>query len=370
MDAFAEDTGVIGSAPPRRYLWTDAYAVCNFLGLWRSTGDVAYLDWAKRLIHQVHHTLGRHRGDDPRQGWISRLSDEEGERHPTRRGLRIGKKKNERGPNDPYDPQDEWDRDGQYFHYLTKWIYALNRVAQETGEHCYLEWAVELADVAHLAFVYDVGDQHPQRIVWKMSIDLSRPLVTAMGQHDPLDGLITYLELQQRPGLTEEQSALFPPAISDFEKLCARGNWVTDDPLGVGGLLDTAARLMKCDALQQQDYRKLLARLLRNSDSSLRAFCQSPVLRLPVNQRLAFRELGLSIGLRGLASCVSWISDDPISSSLARQLLAYIDVAEAIESFWSQSDHRHSQLWTDHQDINNVMLATSLEIGGYYGLPG
>jgi len=28
-----------------------------------------------------------------------------------------------------------------------------------------------------------------------MSIDLSRPLVSSMGQHDALDGLITYLQL-------------------------------------------------------------------------------------------------------------------------------------------------------------------------------
>ena len=31
---------------------------------------------------------------------------------------------------------------------------------------------------------------------WKMSIDLTRPLVPSMGQHDPLDGLVTYNELQ------------------------------------------------------------------------------------------------------------------------------------------------------------------------------
>ena len=30
---------------------------------------------------------------------------------------------------------------------------------------------------------------------WKMSIDLSRPLVASMGQHDPLDGFVTCAEL-------------------------------------------------------------------------------------------------------------------------------------------------------------------------------
>jgi hypothetical protein len=33
MQAFAERTGLTGSRPQRRYLWTDAFAVCNFLGL-------------------------------------------------------------------------------------------------------------------------------------------------------------------------------------------------------------------------------------------------------------------------------------------------------------------------------------------------
>jgi hypothetical protein len=33
-------------------------------------------------------------------------------------------------------------------------------------------------------------------MVWKMSTDLSRPLVASMGQHDPLDGLITCVQLE------------------------------------------------------------------------------------------------------------------------------------------------------------------------------
>ncbi|NIP82423.1 MAG: hypothetical protein GWM90_25645, partial [Gemmatimonadetes bacterium] len=33
MDGFAAATGVTGGAEPRRYLWTDAFAVCTWLGL-------------------------------------------------------------------------------------------------------------------------------------------------------------------------------------------------------------------------------------------------------------------------------------------------------------------------------------------------
>ena len=148
-----------------------------------------YLRFARELVDQVHHILGRHRDDDPRRGWISGLSEEEGERHPTRGGLRIGKTLNEREPNEPPDSQLEWDRDGQYFHYLTKWMHALYRMGQETGESRYQRWAVELAATAHHAFTCEVYPGGPKRMVWKMSIDLSRPLVSSMGQHDPLDGL-------------------------------------------------------------------------------------------------------------------------------------------------------------------------------------
>ncbi len=96
---FARLTGLApADAHPRRYLWTDAFAVCNYLELFRRTNDKTYWNLSLRLVDQVHHTLGRHRDDDPRCGWISGLDEQEGELHPTRRGLRIGKKLNERRP--------------------------------------------------------------------------------------------------------------------------------------------------------------------------------------------------------------------------------------------------------------------------------
>ncbi|MCK9278181.1 MAG: hypothetical protein M0P22_08855, partial [Methanoculleus sp.] len=147
-DLMAEFAGLTGLDPPhtrpRRYLWTDAYAVCNYLELFRRTGDETYRDLALHLVDLVHHTLGRHRDDDSRTGWISGLPDEEGEAHPTRGGLRIGKLLPERRPDEPFDERLEWDRDGQYYHYLTKWMHALNRVSRVTGDPIYTRWAVEL----------------------------------------------------------------------------------------------------------------------------------------------------------------------------------------------------------------------------------
>lgn len=51
MLEFADLTGLgAGGFPPRRYLWTDAFAVCNFIELFRRTDDNAWLDLALWLV--------------------------------------------------------------------------------------------------------------------------------------------------------------------------------------------------------------------------------------------------------------------------------------------------------------------------------
>src|SRR5687768_9133304 len=105
MSAFAARTGITSSVVPRRYLWTDAFAVCTCVALQRRTNSTEWRDLGYTLIAQVHHVLGRHRPDDSRTGWISGLNESEGERHPTAGGLRIGKPLPERRPSDPFDDQ-------------------------------------------------------------------------------------------------------------------------------------------------------------------------------------------------------------------------------------------------------------------------
>src|SRR6185436_15099131 len=136
MARFAERT-----AGARRYLWTDAFAVCNLLELARASGDNRHREAALRLVGGVHHTLGRHRADDTRRGWISGLPAADAEAHPTVGGLRIGKPLPERGPGEPLDERREWDRDGQYFHYATKWMHALDQAAREMGQPIFNTWA-------------------------------------------------------------------------------------------------------------------------------------------------------------------------------------------------------------------------------------
>ncbi len=368
MEEFGYNTGISRKTKPRRYLWTDAFAVCNFLGLFRQTGDDRFLGFARELVDQVHHILGRHRDDDPRRVWISGLPEEEGEQHPTRGGLRIGKKLNEREPDELQDSQLEWDQDGQYFHYLTKWMHALFRIGRETGESCYQRWAVDLAITAHNAFTCEMPPGGPKRIVWKMSIDLSRPLVSSAGQHDPLDGLITCLELQNVEGSEVKVRAALAAAIAEMSEMCAKASWATQDPLGIGGLLDDAARLAQLILGRNVERHELLHQLLVEAELSLRSFCRSSLLSRSADDRLAFRELGLSIGIHGLR----WIRDlaarDRELAAVYNRLLLYQQLAEQIEAFWSSPAHRLSGTWIDHRDINTVMLATSLAPESYLQL--
>ena len=64
-----------------------------------------------------------------------------------------------------------------------------------------------------------------------------------MGQHDPLDGLITYVQLKIAmggPALEDE--------IGEMTVLCRGKDWTTNDPLGIGMLLADAYRIMQMTA--------------------------------------------------------------------------------------------------------------------------
>ena len=365
MGQFAQRTGLTGEQPPNRYLWTDAFAVCNFLGLAENTGDDHQRKLAFQLADQVHGVLGRHRPEDDRTGPISGLSEDEARNHPTVGGLRIGKKLPERPPDTPYDPRLEWDRDGQYFHYLTKWMHALEKLGQVTGEADYHRWAAELAKTAHEAFTQTrPGGQ--TGMVWKMSIDLSRPLVPAMGQHDPLDALVTELQIQ-----TSDQSNVGPDLSEQIDQaaaMCSRISLATEDPLGIGGLLTDVGRVAELTADRGVDGSRLLWQLLGEAQRSLSMFSATFQPDQPAQRRLAFRELGLAIGLSAVERARQFASGDVTLRDAFDALLEHSPLAEAVRVFWSDRAHRTNPTWTDHEDINAVMLATSLAPEGYLGL--
>ncbi|MGB8516194.1 MAG: hypothetical protein WCE24_25805, partial [Pseudolabrys sp.] len=169
-----------------------------------------------------------------------------GRLHPTIAGLRIGKPLKERQNAEPFDERLEWDRDGQYFHYLTKWMHALCQTAVIANKSEYARWAGELAAAAFQGFScvsHSAGDGLIG-IYWKMSTDLSRPLVFAMGLHDALDGFITFREVKSAMAnlsVATEMSKV-TTAIESLSPLCQHRDLTTDDPLGLGGLFFDACR--------------------------------------------------------------------------------------------------------------------------------
>ncbi len=377
MTAYSVRTGLAGPvAQAERYLWTDAFAVCNFLELYRQTGNKGFLVAARDLVDQVHFALGRYSGTDSRRGWLSGLDESAGNLHPTRGGLRIGKKLAERKPDEAMDQRLEWDRDGQYFHYLSKWMHALSQVSGFTGEDRYHLWALELAKAGHAGFTYTPVEGGPKRMHWKMSVDLSRPLVASMGHHDPLDALITYTELKvvgRRHGMLTGDLDL-EQEIAECQAMCAGRDWATEDPLGTGSLLADACRLSQLQVMAERDLSGPLSvpSLLADCATGLHAFIRSGTLAQPAEYRLAFRELGLAIGLQAVVRIQRLVERNPDRFNGVRELFGLLKALEEfgclrdeIESFWVHPSHQKSATWCDHQDINAVMLATSLAPDGF-----
>ena len=99
----------------------------------------------------------------------------------------------------------------------------------------------------------------------------------------------------------------------------------------------------------------------------LEAFVGGNQLDYPAAHRLAFRELGLSIGLKGALLLRDWSKKNPeriaAESPLQRKIEAlagYLPLAGKIENFWLEGRNRESEMWREHKEINMVMLATSL----------
>ena len=135
-----------------RYLWTDAFGVVLLVSLYAELEQRRYLDEAEWLVAEIDRVLGRPRG------------------------IRIGE-----AP----------DRDGQYFHYLAMWLYALSVLGQHIPD--YRQKGVALVRQIHDAFVV------PGRgVIWKMNEDLSGPYPGyGFGALDAFDGYVSYRLLDE-----------------------------------------------------------------------------------------------------------------------------------------------------------------------------
>jgi hypothetical protein len=379
MNKFTLRTGILPSkngflSEGKRYLWTDAFAVCNFIQLFKTTENREFLQIAEKLIDSVHQELGKFRSDDPiyqrRGNWIS--GDQN---HPTQNGLRIGKRLPEisrefvsmiRG-ND-----EEWERDGQYFHYLMKWTRALIKASQLTEfqhEKCkeYARFAKELVSGILPKFL----NRDQDLLYWKMNTDLSHPLVLSQGLFDPLDGYITFEEISLLGNFRDLK------VFSDkLEKLTKGKKWTTRDELGLGGLLCDCFRLFqmleiksKSSDFDREDVqfdRDLLICLLKDGLTSLKELCKEKYHLIPAENRLAFREIGLSLGFLAIFRLKNSVNpsfsfDDPFQRQVAHYvdlILNYSDIGQTITNYWSLEEHRLSETWLEHQDINEVMMST------------
>jgi len=249
-----------------RYLWTDAFGVLNFITLNRLTNWPGYLDYAKKLVLAVHETLGRTRvlklqlpGATPS--------------NPLGGGLRIGKE-DESGANG----------DGQYHHYLTLWMFALNRLSIATKEKHYNDQAIALAKAIHPAFVYDRDHEHP-RMYWKMSVDLNVPLVDSEGRLDPASGLAIFRLLEQTDG---ELSKILQQEILDYQKVLS-GKWesfTANDPLDLGM------------ALWFADQEEWARGLVERAEHDCESLFERNYFEGNRKERLAFRDFGTVLGIK------------------------------------------------------------------------
>lgn len=226
-----------------RYLWTDAFGVVLLVSLHRALGEQRYLHEAEALIAAVDAVLGRERG------------------------FRIG---------------EEPDRDGQYFHYLMKWLYALFVIGRYLPT--YHERAIAIARDVHAAFCL------PGRgVLWKMREDLSGSYPGyGFGAIDAFDGYVTY-SLLDREALASE--------IADMRGLIAQSalELTIQQDLGIGMMLWLSHFFPREDWAVMQRAR-CLATLdhmwIRDS-----YFCREPLLP---EVKFAFTNYGVGIGLQSV----------------------------------------------------------------------
>jgi hypothetical protein len=155
----------------------------------------------------------------------------------------------------------------------------------------------------------------------------------------------------------------------DMKKIFQDMSMVTDDPLGLGGILSDATRITQL-INNGYDLFELFETILDSAIVGIRSYISSNSTELSANYRLIFRELGFSIGINGLVIIKDLIGKNPKFSrkSLENRLYAldkYTPLGETIEKFWLDENSRKTRNWVEHRDINTVMLATSLALDGF-----
>lgn len=206
-----------------RYLWTDAFGVLSLITMHTETARASndrdksiYLTLASRLVETVHNVLGYNRAGTRRLHGAT-------DTNPLGGGLRIGKMDDD-GP----------DGDGQYHHYLTLWMFALNRMSMATNDAKYNQQAIALAKAIHGPFFMNSSSERP-RMVWKVDTELQRVLVGSEGNLDPIDGFVVFRLLRAVSEHFGEKDVL-GPEIEDYARVMKRKgeHFVSSDTLDLG----------------------------------------------------------------------------------------------------------------------------------------
>jgi hypothetical protein len=121
---------------------------------------------------------------------------------------------------------------------------------------------------------------------------------------------------------------------------------------------------MALDAMTEASDEALLELYAQGDPSAARAL----TLRMgPLAYRLAFRELGLSIGLHAVDRIQQLLSGHTalfpnrlLLRAQLEELQRYLPLSAIIENFWLEPENQENSTWNEHLDINSVMLATSL----------
>jgi hypothetical protein len=137
-------------------------------------------------------------------------------------------------------------------------------------------------------------------------------------------------------------------------------DWLTLDPLGLGGLLTDAYCVEQLTAQRTLGRPDLFETLLEAALAGLSVYARQGDLQQPPSRRLAFRELGLAIGLQAVKL---------MGAARVQELAPYLALGSTIEACWLDPRHREASTWTEHADINDVMLATSLVPEGFLVIP-
>jgi hypothetical protein len=225
-----------------RYLWTDAFGLVLYVSLYRATGERRWLEQAEELVAAVDRVLGR----------------------PS--GYRIGE-----AP----------DRDGQYFHYLAMWLFALQRL----GEHdpAYRDKGIAVARAIHRPFVIPGTG-----VIWKIKEDLSGPYPGyGLGAMDAFDGYVSYRLLGEQE---------LAPEIAEMKELIDRQYRTLDidQDLGLGMMLWLA------HFFPEEGWAELQA---KRSTAALDGLWHDPPgyfgrASYAQQMRIAFANFGVAVGLQ------------------------------------------------------------------------